>query len=116
MEAVWRSPWLESATAIDVRTIRSYFFGDPQRLFFGFDSAGAGHDDNILAADHDVANPNFRVVLLEFPADQFVRMCDLNQFNDARHVFKKAWLDGPWISGETDGGAARAGHRMWLKP
>ena len=90
--------------------------GDGQALRFRFDSAGAGDEGNVIAANDDIAgrrgDAQDGIFFLGVAADEFVRFADRDAFDDTGKGFEDAKVDGVFVASDADGRADRAGDGM----
>jgi hypothetical protein len=87
-------------------------------LLFGFDSAGASNEGDVLATDDDVAgwgrDSQDAVFFLGVPAHELVGLADGDALDNTGEGFQDAEVDGPLVAGDADGGAQGARHGMGL--
>jgi hypothetical protein len=119
LEAVRRGARFVGAAAEESDTGGLELFGDGEALFFGFHGAGAGDHGEVRSTDEDVSRGSGDAddggFCFYVEADEFVGLGYGNAFDDAGHGFKDAEIDGAIVTGDADGGPARAGDWVGLE-
>src|SRR5581483_7830296 len=88
LKTVGRRARLEGAAAHDLHALLRDAGGDGLDLLAAFERAGAGHHHHLLAADHDVPDPDLRAFGPEGACGQLVRRADADDFVDAFDQFE----------------------------
>ena len=113
LEGVGRRARLVGAAAEEADARGLELLGDGEALLFGFDGAGAGGHGEMRTADQDVSGRRGDAddggFGFDVERDELVGLGDGNAFDDAGHGFEDTEVDGVFIAGDADGGAAGAG-------
>ena len=80
-----------------------------------FDSAGPGNNCQLVSADGGIAYPDDGFLGPQIKRDQFIRFANANGLGDTRQVFKTRRIDRALVTGDTDGRAGSARHRVRLE-
>jgi hypothetical protein len=86
-----------------------------QGLVPTLDCARPGDNSEFTSADRGIANSHYRLLRTQIERDQLVRFCDADDFRNSSQIFKAPPIDRTLVSGDANGGARCAGHRVWAQ-
>src|SRR5829696_8170497 len=87
-------------------------FSDGKRLVPTLNCAWTSDYRELIAADSRVADAHDSLFRSQIERDQFVRLADANCFRDSGQVLEVRRVNRTLISGDANGGASSAGHRV----
>jgi hypothetical protein len=114
LERIWRAARLERATAQRTSACRASNLCRANYLGLGFDGAWTCDDRDVSTTErHAWGDRDYSWLLTPFAGDLLVRLCDVNDANDAGQRFDPASVDAAVVSDDPDSGALSAGH--WVR-
>jgi hypothetical protein len=115
LEAVRRAPRFERSAPQDLGARPPHGRGRRLDLRFAFRRARARHHDDFVAADAHVVDGDDRVLRLERPAGELVRLADAQNLLYAIHELDEAGVDVIAATDRADNGSIRAGRPMHVE-
>ena len=109
LETVRRRARLERATANDFGAAIGHDIGGALNLVAALHTAGAGHYDDVVAADFNIANADDSALRTKTAACQFVRRDDAMDFFHAIENFEDSGIEIRFAADAADHGVDSAG-------
>ena len=116
LKAVRRTSRLEGSAAQHLGAGALHRRRGRLHLLFGLGRTRAGHHDDLVAADAQVADRDDGVLRPERPARELVRLGDAQHFLDAFEHFEQARIPFPAATDGADHRAQRAGRAVDVEP